>query len=771
MEKHHKKNAGRVIEKLSISLETEKHDSQKITEKCSALFKSKLRYLINDEVGKWPDQDNAPSLRKIVFNLGEIDLNNFEQQFIWRLERELKNKANELKENIKQHIDDELTTARRVWAVPDGLRGTSEPQRSNKFAGSQFEQSRVGFPGKSKISNSALKIENKEIESDVGRANGYNQQRYTLQDNGDISDISSVSKHNLKSCNTLYSESLILDSVDNYLNLGDRELPILWQQIKSTEFSDWLTEKINLRPQQWLTMLAKYCLHPEKTNRLIKICQPDVLSMLFNLFSGSTKKTGIVNSQIIASEKMTPEKLSLSAKHYLEHKIQQGNNTDSKVISKTKNKLIPEQRITENHISPLIHDNNETHILIEPSLRIQNNLISKRDIAENYVNSLKPDHDDFRAQTTATLGTLDKGRPTSRIAENHIRSLKPGHDDFRAQTTATLGTLDKGRPTSRIAENHIRSLKPDHDDFRAQTTATLGTLDKGRPTSRIAENSTHSLQLNNNKCHTLIESPLQTKIKKTSAVNIHQNKCDQLKQIDNNTHIQKDARALFTRHLIQPNHQSETLEPRDGLIKEVVKQAPSIRQNKALPRPALSTQILSIPPNNGIQTSSAQSVLSISNAGCILLWPLLPAFFRSFDLLEKNTFVSLEAQRIAVCLLDWLIWAEEEIPAWRLTLNKVLCGLSIHDNALWLAPKPEQQIAINQWLEKTLVQLPAWKKMGVNDVRHLFLQRSGELSELNGLINIHIKPEVYDALINEWPWPINIARFGWLEQTITTTWL
>ncbi|MBD2805157.1 hypothetical protein ID855_10700, partial [Xenorhabdus sp. ZM] len=295
--------------------------------------------------------------------------------------------------------------------------------------------------------------------------------------------------------------------------------------------------------------------------------------------------------------------------------------------------------------------------------------------------------------------------------------------------------------------------------------------DKGRPTSRIAENSTHSLQLNNNKCHTLIESPLQTKIKKTSAVNIHQNKCDQLKQIDNNTHIQKDARALFTRHLIQPNHQSETLEPRDGLIKEVVKQAPSIRQNKALPRPALSTQILSIPPNNGIQTSSAQSVLSISNAGCILLWPLLPAFFRSFDLLEKNTFVSLEAQRIAVCLLDWLIWAEEEIPAWRLTLNKVLCGLSIHDNALWLAPKPEQQIAINQWLEKTLVQLPAWKKMGVNEVRHLFLQRSGELSELNGLINIHIKPEVYDALINEWPWPINIARFGWLEQTITTTWL
>ncbi|MEX0445122.1 contractile injection system tape measure protein [Xenorhabdus sp. SGI246] len=268
---------------------------------------------------------------------------------------------------------------------------------------------------------------------------------------------------------------------------------------------------------------------------------------------------------------------------------------------------------------------------------------------------------------------------------------------------------------------------------------------------------------------------LQTKIKQTPTVNVTQNESNLLKQTHNKADIQVDAIPPFALQHRQTHHQPAATQQHYGLIKETVKQSHPTLQNRGQHREplksVLSAQIPSTQPSNRIQTSLAQSVLPISNAGCIILWPLLPAFFRAFGLLEKNQFISLEAQREAVCLLDWLIWAEEEIPAWRLTLNKVLCGLPIHDNALWHTPKPEQQIAINQWLEKTIVQLPAWKKMGASDVRHLFLQRCGELSELNGMTNIHIKPEVYDALISEWPWPMNIASFSWLQHPITITWL
>lgn len=178
-----------------------------------------------------------------------------------------------------------------------------------------------------------------------------------------------------------------------------------------------------------------------------------------------------------------------------------------------------------------------------------------------------------------------------------------------------------------------------------------------------------------------------------------------------------------------------------------------------------------IQPDSAIPTPSAQSVLSVSNAGCMILWPLLPTFFSALGLLDKNRFISLDAQREAVCLLDWLIWAEDEISVWRLTLNKVICGLPVNDNGLWRAPEPEQQTIISQWLEKIIMQLPAWKKMGVSDVRYLFLQRSGELSGLESGIKIHVKPEIYDALLTDWPWPMNMACFSWLNQPLTITWL
>ncbi|MDE1474199.1 contractile injection system tape measure protein [Xenorhabdus bovienii] len=291
----------------------------------------------------------------------------------------------------------------------------------------------------------------------------------------------------------------------------------------------------------------------------------------------------------------------------------------------------------------------------------------------------------------------------------------------------------------------------------------------------IVGNSCNPLKQDNRETNTRTETAQPTQNKLTQTVNITQTDSSLLKQIHNKNDMRMDAVPPFTLFSMQTHHQPTATKSHYGLIKEAVKQNPPTLQNKDQHREWLKsaslTQIPSIQPSNGIQTSSAQPTFPISNAGCMILWPLLTTFFSTFGLLDKNQFISLEAQREAVCLLDWLIWAEDEIPAWRLTLNKVICGLPVDGNALWRAPAPEQQTLISHWLENTIVQLPAWKKMGVSDVRHLFLQRSGELSELNGVTNIHIKPEVYDALIGEWPWPINMASFSWLKQPLTMTWL
>ncbi len=401
-----------------------------------------------------------------------------------------------------------------------------------------------------------------------------------------------------------FNSAPLIEKIDHYLGKGNwlsddskHHLPNIVHIDKE------LWSKINHYQQQWLPILAKHCLQPASLSSLIKISQPDVLAMLCQLFTATTPE--FVNSQAQANIdiKVTPEKLSLAAEHYLRYQI------------KSVNTAQPEKRILQN----------------------QDNSKSVKNAAINSHNPLIPD-------------ILTANTP-----------------------------IDTAQP--------------------------------------------------------FLQQPAQT----CSQIAPVQWDCDLIK----NTGEQNPA----------------TLQNR--------------KQHKELLQSALaaSTQISSIPSGNGIQSPSSQSVLPISNAGCMILWPLLPTFFRIFDLLEKNQFISLEAQREAVCLLDWLIWAKEEIPAWRLTLNKVICGLPVNDSALCNPPAPETQIAINQWLEKTIEQLPVWKKMRINDVRHLFLQRSGELSELNSMTNIHIKPEDYDALISEWPWPINIASFSWLQQPITITWL
>ncbi|MCC8366142.1 hypothetical protein J8V57_07570 [Xenorhabdus sp. PB61.4] len=846
MEKNHKIKFNNVIDKLSISLEIEKHHSNKILKKCSDLFKLKLRYLIDEDVGQWSSQDNDNSLEKIVLNLGEIDFENFEQQFIWRLERELKNKTKELTINVKHNIDCDLFISGEICSVSKDL---------------------------------------------------------------------SKSKPNSSASSTLNSGEFTLNNIDNYLNHGYWESSILCQQVKNTEFSYWLIENISLHPQQWLPMLATHCLQPAGLNRLIQICQPNVLSLLIKLFSEEITSE-FINSQtqITIDKKVTPEKLSLSAEYYLKQQVKYEHAVKKEFILQTENKLISEREFVENNFNSLKQDNNEVYTQTETTLNVKNEMISEREFVENSFNSLKQDNNEVYTQTETTLNvknemiserklvensfnslksdtneintqtekTLDvKNKLTSerKLVENSFNLLKPDNNEINTQTEKTLNvknklmterelvddifnslkpdnngintqtekTLnvkneltsergfiessvdllklnndklhmpaemelnvkDKLASERELADNNFSSLKPDNNGIHTQTETKLNVKNKLTSEKKLVENSTHllkpdnkeiyipaekilnfknkqtsereqvensfnSLKSNNNKTHILTERTLQTKIKKIPTVNIIQDECNQLKQTHNETEIQIGAVSSIPQ-LIQAQYQSAATQQHDGLIKKTVKQNDSILKNREqhseLLKPASLAKISSIQPNTGIKTSSAQSVLSISNAGCMILWPLLPTFFRSFDLLEKNQFVSLEAQRKAVCLLDWLIWAEEEIPVWRLTLNKILCGLPMHDNALWLTPEPEQQTAINQWLEKTVVQLPAWKKMGINDVRHLFLQRSGELNELNGLINIHIRPEVYDVLISEWPWPINIARFSWLQYPITITWL
>ncbi|KER04797.1 hypothetical protein LGZ99_04820 [Photorhabdus temperata] len=160
----------------------------------------------------------------------------------------------------------------------------------------------------------------------------------------------------------------------------------------------------------------------------------------------------------------------------------------------------------------------------------------------------------------------------------------------------------------------------------------------------------------------------------------------------------------------------------------------------------------------------------VSNAGILVLWPILPALFNRLGLLEKQKVIHRQAQFSAVDLLDYLIWGTEEIQTERKTLNYVLCGLTANEDTESLSIEPEKQLITEQWLDAIIRQLPSWKKLSRNDARQLFLQRPGELLVDEQEIKITIQPQPFDALLADWPWPLNIAKLPWLDRPLRIDW-
>ncbi|NRN30514.1 contractile injection system tape measure protein [Photorhabdus heterorhabditis] len=168
--------------------------------------------------------------------------------------------------------------------------------------------------------------------------------------------------------------------------------------------------------------------------------------------------------------------------------------------------------------------------------------------------------------------------------------------------------------------------------------------------------------------------------------------------------------------------------------------------------------------------SASNSLLQVNNAGILILWPMLPALFNQLGLLEGKKFIHRQAQLSAVNFLDYLIWGTEETPAERKRLNNVLCGLMADENSESILLEPEKQLITVQWLDTVIAQLPGWKKLSRNDVRQLFLQRPGELLANEQEIKITIQQQPFDALLADWPWPLNIAKLPWLDRSLLIDW-
>jgi len=203
-------------------------------------------------------------------------------------------------------------------------------------------------------------------------------------------------------------------------------------------------------------------------------------------------------------------------------------------------------------------------------------------------------------------------------------------------------------------------------------------------------------------------------------------------------------------------------------------------EDDAFFRPLLQVQAADRQPPQDIEVQrqhsqyvppQQQPAYPVSNAGMVILWPLLPQLFSLLALCDEGEFISASARWQAVTSLDWLTWGEEPSASGRLQVCQLLCGISVD------IPQPElpvlslqQRQRIDTWLTAVSQQLPTWQKLSLSDIRQLFLQRPGEIVTDTEPAQVAVNPEAFDYLLGDWPWPLNLVSLPWLKQPLTLIW-
>jgi len=163
--------------------------------------------------------------------------------------------------------------------------------------------------------------------------------------------------------------------------------------------------------------------------------------------------------------------------------------------------------------------------------------------------------------------------------------------------------------------------------------------------------------------------------------------------------------------------------------------------------------------------------IAVRNAGIVLLNSYIPLLFERLTLVQDRNFTSIENQKNAVQYLQYVITGLTATDEVYLSLNKVLCGLSLTDSV----PVGVEISDPNKHLIDGLIlaAISHWPEIGdcsTDGFRGNWLVRDGMLKELEDRWELIVDKRAYDILINRSPFAFSVIKYPWMSKPLYVNW-
>jgi hypothetical protein len=163
--------------------------------------------------------------------------------------------------------------------------------------------------------------------------------------------------------------------------------------------------------------------------------------------------------------------------------------------------------------------------------------------------------------------------------------------------------------------------------------------------------------------------------------------------------------------------------------------------------------------------------LYIRNAGMVILWPYYNRLFTMLKYIEKNAFVSEQAQFKAAHILQYVVAKRTETPENEMVLNKILCGIPLEMPIPLSMEFSEDELNIAEsLLQGAINNWARMKTMAPDALRGTFLNREGSILEEADRWKLKVEKGTFDMLLKTITWGFSLIKFPWMGKPLYVEW-